>query len=101
MGYIVELPIQICNHLICIHAFILSIAEVDVVIGAAWLETLGPHVADYSTTTIHFVKDGQFVTLNGLKNPPLTQAQLNSMVRITKLEAAAELFVFKSAGQAG
>lgn len=67
-GQIKSLEIFIQDHIICLPVFLLLITGFDLVLGAAWLDTIGPHVADYSTTTIKFYLNGQFVTLHG--EPP-------------------------------
>ncbi|GJU68618.1 ty3-gypsy retrotransposon protein [Tanacetum coccineum] len=35
----------------------------DIILEAAWLATLGPHIADYSSATIKFYLDEKFITL--------------------------------------
>lgn len=47
-----DIPVQLNGHTITLTFFVLPIAAVNIVIGANWLETLGPHVADYSTSTL-------------------------------------------------
>ena len=45
--------------------FSLPIAGADLVLGVAWLATLGPHILDYNALTFKFYVHGKFITLNG------------------------------------
>ncbi|KAF7802266.1 Transposon Ty3-I Gag-Pol polyprotein [Senna tora] len=54
------------RHEIMISAHVLDVTRADVILGAQWLATLGPHIADYSTATIKFYCNGQFITLHAL-----------------------------------
>ncbi|XP_027348137.1 uncharacterized protein LOC113859608 [Abrus precatorius] len=51
-GYIPALSISISGHTITIPVYVLAVSGSEVVIGASWLATLGPHIADYSTGCI-------------------------------------------------
>lgn len=54
-------------------------AGADVVIGALWLATLGPHVADYTVgqSYIKCCNGDDFVTLLGKQDPTVSQAKLH------------------------
>lgn len=51
-GYIRDLHVQVQSHLLQLPVYLLPIAGADLVLGAALLATLGPHIADYSAQTI-------------------------------------------------
>ncbi|XP_028754553.1 uncharacterized protein LOC114714022 [Neltuma alba] len=88
-----DTPVQIDGHILHMSCFVLPVAGVDMVIGADWLETLGPHVADYSTSTIKFLLGDQFITLKGYRGPAANQAQCHHSIRLTNTEAIAELYM--------
>lgn len=48
--------------------YFLQIMGVDLILGASWLTTLGPHVTNYHNLYIQFVVDNQLITLKGDKN---------------------------------
>ena len=54
VGQIRNIPLHIQNHLITSNAYVLPIYGADIILGASWLATLGPHIADYRTSTIKF-----------------------------------------------
>lgn len=45
---VAKLPVLISGYTISFLTFVLPVVGIDIAIGAAWLETLGLHVADYS-----------------------------------------------------
>ncbi|GAU25204.1 hypothetical protein TSUD_151040 [Trifolium subterraneum] len=92
-GVIKQLPIDIQGHKLEVPAFLLPVAGVDVVLGASWLATLGPHVADYASLTLKFFLNGKFVTLVGepLARPEPTQ--FHHLKRCCNTKAIAECFI--------
>lgn len=62
-----HVPVQVNVYTITLTLFVLPIAAIDIVIGADWLETLGAHVADYSTSTLKLYQDNQFIILKGFR----------------------------------
>lgn len=75
--------------------YLLPITGVDLVLGAAWLATLGPHIADYSALTIKFYMGDSFVTLHG--EPPRTpaSAQFHHIKRLYHTHAIVEYFTLQ------
>ena len=53
-GVIQDLPLKIQGNELKVPVFLLPVAGADVILGAAWLATLGPHVADYASLTLNF-----------------------------------------------
>jgi len=49
-------------------------------IGASWLATLGPHVADFSTLKLYV--DGHFVTSQGKKSNYMIQVEFHHLRRL-------------------
>ncbi|MCH93845.1 hypothetical protein A2U01_0014798, partial [Trifolium medium] len=68
-GMIQKLPLEIQGHMIEVPVFLLPIAGADVILGASWLATLGPHVADYASLTLKFFLKDKFVTLSEGSSP--------------------------------
>ncbi|PNX56849.1 hypothetical protein L195_g058407, partial [Trifolium pratense] len=64
----------------------------DVILGASWLATLGPHVADYASLTLKFFLEGKFVTLVGEPEARPSSAQLHHFKRLHTTDAIAECF---------
>jgi len=78
-GLVQELEVSVQGHTLKILVYILPISGADLVLGAAWLATPGPHIADYNIFTLKFYKDHKFVTLHG-EHPQLpTQAQFHQL----------------------
>ncbi|GAU19157.1 hypothetical protein TSUD_79800 [Trifolium subterraneum] len=91
-GTIQKLPVEIQGHMIEIPVFLLPIAGADVILGASWLATLGPHVADYASLTLKFFLKDKFVTLIGDPIPRSSQAQVHHLRRMATTNAIAECF---------
>lgn len=67
----------------------------DLVLGAPWLATLGPHIADYSALTLKFYLGDSFVTLRG-EQPGLPQpAQYHHIKRLSHTHSIAEYFALQ------
>lgn len=96
-GIIKALPIVIQGHTITVSAFVLPIAGSDVVIGASWLATLGPHVADYTIghARLKFVLDGKFVTLQGDTISAVYRVELHQFQRLLQTDAISQLYFMK------
>ena len=91
-GTIKELKVSVQGHELKLPVYLLPIVGADLILGATWLATLGPHVADYKALTIKFFQQGNFITLQGEKCNSPQQAQLHHMRRLQVTEAIAEYF---------
>jgi hypothetical protein len=91
-GVIKQLPIDIQGTKLEVPAFLLPVAGADVILGASWLATLGPHVADYASLTLKFFLNGKFVTLVGEPMVRPEPAQFNHLKRFCNTDAIAECF---------
>ncbi|KAJ1407100.1 Aspartic peptidase domain superfamily [Sesbania bispinosa] len=94
-GWIRELEVQIRGHVLKLPVYLLPISGADLVLGAEWLATLGPYISDYSTLTVKFYLDNQFITLRGERPQLPTQAQLNHLRRMSNNNAIFEFFTMK------
>ncbi|GKA17987.1 hypothetical protein Tco_0697824 [Tanacetum coccineum] len=59
---------------------------------AAWLATLEPDIADYSSATIKFYLDEKFITVTGDKCLSPSQAQFHHFKRLSATDAIAEAY---------
>ncbi|CAJ2644751.1 unnamed protein product [Trifolium pratense] len=91
-GVIKQLPINIQSHKLEVSAYLLPVAGADVILGASWLATLGPHVADYASLTLKFFLNGKFVTLVGDPIARPSPAQFHHLQRFCNTDAIAECF---------
>lgn len=55
MGYIDDLPVVIQGNTLHLPVYLLPITGADLVLGAPWLKTLGPHIEDYNALSISFM----------------------------------------------
>ncbi|GJX70825.1 transposon ty3-I gag-pol polyprotein [Tanacetum coccineum] len=91
-GLITSIPLHVQNELIKFSAYVLPISGADIILGAAWLATLGPHIADYSSATIKFYLDEKFITLTGDKSGSPSQAQFHHFKCLSAIDAIAEAY---------
>ncbi|CAJ2662565.1 unnamed protein product [Trifolium pratense] len=91
-GMINQLPLDIQGHKLEIPVYLLPVAGADVILGASWLATLGPHVADYASLTLKFFLEGKFVTLVGESEVRPSAAQFHHLKRLQNTDAIDECF---------
>lgn len=91
-GLIPELCVQVQGQELQLPVYLLPIVGADLILGSTWLATLGPHVADYASSSIKFVQQGTFITLQGDKALSPTQAQFHQLKRMYTTDAIAEAF---------
>ncbi|WVZ04461.1 hypothetical protein V8G54_025267 [Vigna mungo] len=90
-----KLPVEPTSGLQVLPVYLLSVSGADLVLGAAWLATLGPHIADYRSLTIKFYKDKKLVTLVGEKQQPIGVAQFHQLKRLSHTQSIAEIFTLQ------
>lgn len=61
--YIDDLLVHVKGYSLCLPVYLLAITRVDLVLGASWLKTLGPHIVDYDSFSIKFYVQDKFITL--------------------------------------
>lgn len=86
-GYIADLPVAIQGHTLHIPIYLLPITWADLVLGAPWLKTLSPHIADYNALSITFYADNTFVTLYGERHKSSSPTQYHHIKRLHHTDA--------------
>lgn len=94
-GVVRKLSLKVQDIDITVPAYLLPVAGSDVILGAPWLASLGPHVADYSISKLKFYMDGKFVTLQGESDNKPAVSQLNHFRRLQHMNAISELFTIQ------
>ncbi|XP_017406476.1 uncharacterized protein LOC108319747 [Vigna angularis] len=94
-GVIKEIQVKVQGHTLKLPVYLLPVFGADLILGAAWLATIGPHIADYRSLSLKFYSDKQLITLQG-EPPTLPKpAELHQMTRLCKTDAIAELFTLQ------
>lgn len=96
-----DLGLEIQGNQVQVSAHVLPVTGADIVLGATWLATLGPHIADYRAGTIKFYHQDHFVTLCGDKRIKAQEAQFHHLKRIKATNSIAELFALHWATEVG
>nr|KYP46388.1 hypothetical protein KK1_032037 [Cajanus cajan] len=65
-GLVRDLDVRIQGQQLKLPVYLLNVSGTDLVLGAAWLATLSPHVLDYSNLTLKFYVGDKFITLQDL-----------------------------------
>ncbi|MCI26144.1 hypothetical protein A2U01_0047339, partial [Trifolium medium] len=94
-GVVHNVPLEIQGHKLEVPVFLLPVAGTDVILGASWLATLGPHVADYASLTLKFFWKDKFVTLTGEAIPRPAPAQFHHFKRLYTTDAITECFTIQ------
>nr|KYP37665.1 Transposon Ty3-I Gag-Pol polyprotein [Cajanus cajan] len=89
-GLIQELKVSVQGHTLTLPVYLLPVSGADLVLGASWLATLGPHISDYSALTLKFYLNGEFITLHGDNSKLPTPAQFHHIRRMSHTHAIAE-----------
>lgn len=82
--------VQDCN--LKFPAYLLPIVGAKVIMGAAWLSTLGAHIMDYRSLTLQFFCEGQFATLNGEKEKMPQQTTVHQLNRLSSIKYISECY---------
>lgn len=91
-GWVEQLNISVQNQELRIPVYLLPLVGADLILGSAWLATLGLHFADYASATIKFIHQGKFITLQGERELQTSQAHLHQLRRMQSTDAISELF---------
>jgi len=92
-GCVRQLQVKAQNQVLELSAMLLPIAGANLVLGASWLATLGPHVANYNSLTLKFMMKGKFVTLQGEQHTEAQQAEFHQFKRLVHTHSIAEVFM--------
>lgn len=91
-GWIEKLTVQIQGQELAMPVYLLPVVGADLILGASWLATLGPHVADYATAVIKFFHQNQFITLKGDQEMGSAEAQFHQLRRMNSTDTICECF---------
>ncbi|XP_020233863.1 uncharacterized protein LOC109813966 [Cajanus cajan] len=94
-GLIQELKVSVQGHTLTLPVYLLPVSGADLVLGASWLATLGPHISDYSALTLKFYLNGEFITLHGDNSKLPTPAQFHHIRRMSHTHAIAECYTLQ------
>jgi len=89
-----DLRIQIAEHTTTGDFYLFELGGVDIVLGAAWLVTLGEVKVNWRTLSMSFMHQGQIVEVKG--DPSLVQALISpkALQKVSEVELASILWVF-------
>ena len=62
------------------------------ILGARWLKTIGPHLADYDALNLKFLHKGNLAKLQGELDHFSTQAHLHHIRRLVHTKSIAEVY---------
>ncbi|XP_019417272.1 PREDICTED: uncharacterized protein LOC109328313 [Lupinus angustifolius] len=94
-GQVKQVQVMIQGHMLQLSAYLLPVTGADLILGAAWLATIGPHVSDYGALTIKFYLGDAFITLCGDRQSTPTSAQLHHLKRMQHTQAIVELYTLQ------
>ncbi|CAM8999668.1 unnamed protein product [Rhodiola kirilowii] len=84
-----EVPISINNTLFSVDLHLLPVFGADLVLGAQWLADVGPTTFCYRNMWMSLQRDGQTITLFGLKNQPqVTQSSASQIQKVANQQGA-------------
>lgn len=93
-GSIEDLQVTIQGHQLQIPVYLLPIAGAELILGAAWLATLGPHMVDYQSKSIQFYCNQAFITLHGETHSGPQQTSIHQLHRLCTTNAISECYTF-------
>ena len=94
-GMVSKLTIKAQNAKFQLPVFLLPVSGVDLILGASWLKTIGPHIADYDKLQLKFMQDGRFTTLQGDTDLTLGTTHLHYIRRMLQTNVVAEVFTLQ------
>lgn len=96
-GKVRQISVQVQGHCLQFPAYVIPIAGSDIVLGASWLATLRPHIANYTIgeSYIKFYYQGHFITLKGTNCVIATLAEYHQLQRLIQTEAIAECYMMQ------
>ncbi|KAD5316960.1 hypothetical protein E3N88_16906 [Mikania micrantha] len=81
----VHLPIQLGLGLFSIDALVFDTGSLDLILGMAWLHSLGEVVHDWQHSWMRFTHKGKSIMLQGLSSPPTVGSALNQWLLLDEL----------------
>ena len=83
------------GHTLHVPVYLLANTGENLVLGAPWLKTLGPHIADYESFSIKFYMGNTFITLHGDTGATLAQAQFHHIDRMQRTRSIDASFILQ------
>ncbi|KAI5425513.1 hypothetical protein KIW84_031353 [Lathyrus oleraceus] len=96
-GFVKHLTLKIQGNDITVPAYLLPVSGANVILGAPWLASLGPHVADYATSRVKFYSEGHFITLQGETDCKPEITHLHHFKRLHHIDSISEIFTVHKA----
>nr|KYP61158.1 hypothetical protein KK1_023583 [Cajanus cajan]KYP68329.1 hypothetical protein KK1_021950 [Cajanus cajan] len=90
-GFCPNVDLTIQSHKFIIPCYLLPIAGADLVLGIAWLQTLGSIVSDFSVPCMTFTHDHTLITLLGSTNLPPHSASYPQILQFLHNDAITSL----------
>lgn len=90
-GLYIDVPILLQNHTFTIPFYLFPIQGADVVLGMAWLCTLGPKGADFSIPAISFRHHNQIITLQGDHTTSVESSTLHQLRQFLHTDSVASM----------
>ena len=72
--------------------YLLPISRADLILGARWLKTIGPHLTDYDALNMKYLHKGKLAILQGDLDHFRTQAHLHHIKRLVHTKSIAEVY---------
>ena len=94
-GMVRELLVSIQGLQLCLLVILFPVAGADLILGAAWLGSIGPHVHDYIARNIKFTYGGQEYTFQGQIPSSADPAQVHHLKRFRVIDAIAECYTIE------
>ena len=91
-GLIQQLVITAQGNTLQLPVYLLPISGADLILGAKWLKTIGPHLADYDALNLKFLHKGKLAKLQGDLDYLPTQAHLHHIRRLVHTKSIAEVY---------
>lgn len=91
-GLVANLEIQIQTHNLKFFVYLLPIVGADIILGANWLASLGPHITDYSKRTLEFFYNNELIILQGERKLEPFQTTVSQLHRLCSTRAIASCF---------
>ncbi|XP_019465366.1 PREDICTED: uncharacterized protein LOC109363560 [Lupinus angustifolius] len=90
-----NLAVKVQGHELCLPVYMLPVVGADLILGAAWLATLGPHVADYASLSLKVFHNGTFITLHRDKHVLPVVSQFHHIRRLHHTRSISEMFAIQ------
>lgn len=87
-----DVPLFLQTEKFSIGFYVLPLCGADFVLGALWLQAIGPVLMDYTNLSISFTHQNKNITLTANTKAQLTPASAHQIKRLIQTHSTAELF---------